>query len=265
MRLKTQLAVGSVCALVASAPVDASTFRYLSFSERVSRADLIVRGTAVEVEGFRRGSGARGPSGQKTSVAPQRAADGTPGNAAAAAPAAPVGLPVEGGSMIFTRVKLAIDEEVYGVAGSQVVLEVAGGSYGGQTLTIQGMPRFEKGKAYLLLLRRGYETAGDPVVGVNQGFFQVLTDPATGAEVLLDASGDVVIGVANDDVVVRHGAARSGRPAPQVLGAPVPDARSGAVQAGTSPDAARYWTSTEPPMPIQAFTAALRAAKEVRR
>lgn len=265
MRLKTLLAAGLVCALVGSAPAGASTFRYMSFSERVSRADLIVRGTVVEVEGFRRGSGARGPSGQKTSAAPQRAADGTPGNAAAAAPAAPVGLPVEGGSMIFTRVKLSVEEEVYGVAGSEVVLEVAGGSYGGQTLTIQGMPRFEKGKAYLLLLRHGYETAGDPVVGVNQGFFQVLTDPTTGAEALLDASGDVVVGLAQDGVVVRHGAARDGRPAPQILGAPVPDAPSGSVQAGTSPDAARYWTSTEAPMPVQAFVAAVRAAKEVRR
>jgi hypothetical protein len=161
LRLKTFLAVGSACALAGSAPARGSTFRYLSFSERVARADLIVRGTVVEVEGFQRepvGPTGAAAAAQKESASPRAARQAD--QAATAAAARPVGLPVEGGSMIFTRVKLSVDEEIHGAVGSQLVLEMAGGTYGDRALTIHGMPGFVKGKTYLLLLRRGYETAG---------------------------------------------------------------------------------------------------------
>lgn len=255
----------SVLALAPFAmPARASTIKTLSFGERVEAAELIVRGRVVDLETVYSGHRIARSDAEKDSVSPLRESD-MPGGASALASEAleaPVGLGVEGGQMLFTRVTVVVEEEVYGVAGQQIVFDIAGGRDGGRAVIVDGMPEFELGGRYLLFLRAGFEATADPVVGVYQGFFQIASGQ-NGEEILLDAQGDFVLGIENDEVRVRHNQASETRPSPTFIAGPVRDGAPGAEPATTSAEAARYWMSTETPMTARAFTDAVRAAKAV--
>ncbi|MGH9320710.1 MAG: hypothetical protein ACRD21_00945 [Vicinamibacteria bacterium] len=244
-------------------PAGASTVKNLSFAERVAQAALIVRGKVVNLEALRRGAApdARGERREKEATSPR---------AQAAAEAESLGLApeavgVEGGSMIFTRVTLEVEEEIKGVGGRQLVFEIAGGVLGGRAAIVHGMPTFERGQRYLLFLRQGYESSADPIVGVNQGFFEVVRDDFVGADVVLDSNGDFVVAVETDGIRVRRNSARATRPAPQLGAAPVPESGARLTVAGTSPEVLSYWQSSERPMSLQGFRQAIAAAQGVGR
>jgi hypothetical protein len=246
-------------------PAGASAVKNLSFSERVAGAALIVRGRVLSIEALTRGTAPveRGERRQKEAAAPKAQTAG----GAESLGLAPEALGVEGGSMIFTRITLEVEEEIKGVGGRQVVFEIAGGQLGGRAAIVHGMPTFARGQRYLVFLRPGYETAADPIVGVHQGFFEIVRDASAGADVVLDSNGDFVVAVDGDRVRVRRNAARATRQGPQLGAGPVPEsgARATLAAATTSPDVLSYWQSSERPISLQGFRQAIAAAQGVGR
>ena len=245
-------------------PAGASNVKNLSFAERVAEAALIVRGRVVSLEAVTRGTSpeASGERQQKDATSPKAPS----GDEAVGPGPAAEALGVEGGSMIFTRITLEVEEEIKGAGGSQLVFEVAGGALGGRAAVVHGMPTFVRGQRYLLFLRSGYEASADPLVGVNQGFFEIARDPSVGEDVVLDYNGDFVVAVEDDRLRLRRNAARS-RPGPQLGAAPLPEggARASFTAAGTSPEVLSYWQSAERPMSLQGFRQAIAAVQEVGR
>jgi hypothetical protein len=238
----------------------------LSFAERVSQAALIVRGRVVSLEAVSRGAAleARSERRQKESTSPKASAREQ--NLGLGPAAEEVG--VEGGSMIFTRVTLEVEEELKGLVGDQLVFEIAGGALGSRAVIVHDMPTFANGQRYLLFLRDGYEATADPLVGVNQGFFEIVSDPTLGQDVMLDSKGDFVVGVDGDNVRVRRNESRAARPAPRLGAAPVPEggAKAAALtSAKTSPEVLKYWQSTERPLSLQGFRQAVAAAQGMER
>lgn len=244
----------------------ASTIKPLSFAERIEEAALIVQGTVVSLETVRRGGddGERRGRVEKESVLPQsESAQGAGGSSGLPVGAAAVPLEVEGGSMVFTRVTFEVEDEVYGIAGRQVVFDVAGGVDGTRSVIVHGMPTFELNRRYLLFLREDFETVASPIVGVHQGFFEISTDEATGREFLLDSNGDFVVGIEGDQILLRRNELRATRPIPQLGPGPTADTGAGDSVATTSAEVQRYWQSSEPPMPISDFRGAVLTAKGV--
>ncbi len=252
----------ALAVLLGSGVVDrarASNVKNLSFAERVSAAALIVRGKVVSLEAVSRGAAPedRGERKQKEATAPRTPAAGETVGLGPAAEA----LGVEGGSMIFTRVTLEVEEELKGAGGSQLTFEIAGGVLGSRAAIVHGMPVFAQGQRYMLFLREGYEASADPLVGVNQGFFEIVPDKTAGEDVLLDANGDFVLGVEGDRLRVRWNAERATRPAPRLGAAPVPQGAKAGFTAKTSPEVLSYWQSAERPMSLQGFRQAVAAAQ----
>jgi len=129
---------------------------------------------------------------------------------------------------ILTDVTFSEREVLKGPSGAgDFVLVVLGGTVGGETLAVPGLPAFELGLTYLVFVK-GNGTTIFPVVGGPQGLFQVRRDPVTGARTVLDARG----------LPVRS---------PSVLGA---------VQAPTRGQAP---LAPAPPIPLDAFVGAIRA------
>jgi len=232
--------------------VQAAVVRPLAFDEMVRQAALIVRGSVVETRSYVRGVGVVRNEAQKDGRLPASEA-GRPGT-----PEAPQSAGTRGGRMIFTHVVLRADEAVKGEAGQTVEFDIAGGTVDGRTVWIPSMPTFDRGGDYVVFLREGYEKAGDPILGVNQGFFRVLSAGTPGA--VLNHDFDFVVAIEQNRVVPRLNAQRGAfrgaeRPIPQVAGGPVPDAGgTTATSAGT-----RYLTSTEPPLTVDQFVATIRA------
>ena len=240
-------------------PVGAASVKQLSFAERVAQAALIVRGRVVSLEAITRGTAlASGERKQKNATAPKASA----ANQSLGPGPAIEEVGVEGGQMIFTRVTLEVEEELKGAAGSQLVFEIAGGVLGNRAAIVHDMPTFAHGQRYLLFLRDGFEAAADPLVGINQGFFEIVSDPTLRQDVLLDSKGDFVVAVDGDNVRVRRNAARATRPAPQLGAAPVPEGGAKSLtSAQTSPEVLNYWQSTARPMSLQGFRQAVTAAQ----
>lgn len=84
----------------------------------------------------------------------------------------------------FTRVQVLKGS----FADSSVTLMTAGGSVGGETFEIRGLPRFRVDVSYLVFVQ-GNGTTIFPVVGGDQGMFQVKTDEATAASLVFNARG----------------------------------------------------------------------------
>ena len=123
-------------ALVFFSPAAATTVEPVTFEELVKSAERIFLGEVVAVESFRADLG-RGPR-------------------------------------IRTRVTFSIDEALRG-RGTLAVLEFLGGTVGGVTLDIPGMPRFIAGERYVVFTREGDRWV-NPVVGFSQGLFRVSRD-----------------------------------------------------------------------------------------
>lgn len=240
--------------------VAATTIRPLGFAEQVAQADAVIEGTVVEKKAVIVGlPSAPGAPMEKQHVAPQQGVAAT----ASGEPPSAVSAGVEGGEMIFTDLVVAVDATIAGHVPNRVRLRIAGGEIDGRVAIVHGMPSFDVGQKYVLFLRKGFETSGDPIVGVNQGYYRVIDEPSGGARTLLNAHSDIVIAVEDDRVIVRRNPARAGADQLQLVAPPVPDGDA-KVRAETSPEVARYWISQEPPMSPDAFADAVRASKEGR-
>jgi hypothetical protein len=225
----------------------ATTLVPMRFDEMVSAAGLVVEATVTDIR--TRTTGAILPP--------------APESSAPSSPTAPVAVGVEGGRKLFTEVTLQVNRQVGGSPASEIRLILAGGASGSDRHVVFGMPQFEMGESYVLLLRPDFERTNVPVVGVSQGFFRISRDPGSGQEMLLNAEGDIVLAVEGDRLATRHNPARAARQTPQLAAAPVPEDGSG-VSSGISPRVERYWASTETPIPPGAFLDAVQAMKEAR-
>ncbi len=253
----------------------ATTIVPLEFSVVVEQAGTVIEGTVINIQYTSTGIDIRNPLGnQKQSSPPFRpdevatdqnaepqVADVIDNTDASVAP--PQALPVEGGRMIFTEITLSIDNKIVGNTDSTVTFRVAGG-FDAETkteVTVFGMPSFELNKRYLVMLRPDFDSVADPIVGINQGFFEIVPDAQSGEDMLLNHDGDIVVAIENDIVIVRHNASRATRPLPNLAPAPVP-APGSVVQASISSEVTRYRSSVEQPMKIDNFFAAIHSAKE---
>ncbi len=239
-------------ATLLAAPLGATTLPPLSFADLVAQAHRVVVGEVTDVRTVASGQ-ALGASGGKIAAPPTR----TPRRPSVAT--APGGVGVEGGRMLFTEVTLRVDRAILGEFERTLTLRFAGGEEDGLTVVVYGMPMPELGGRYLLFLREDLVSAAVPVVGVNQGFFRVVDDAASGKELLFDEDGDLVIGIEDDRIMVRSADARSG-PGPRL--ADPPRETSGDTPAETGLEASRYWTSEEPGMPLAVFEDAVRSRRE---
>lgn len=258
--MKKSLVTAFVAVLVTihgAAPDESSgvTVRRMGFEEMVRGSSLIVQGRVLALEAFWGGGAdvAGGNEGAKTSRPPE-VGPGS-GQQPVTAPSPPVEVGTRGGRMIFTRVTMEATSTIQGSSGSVFEFVVAGGALDGRAAVIPGMPKFEVGETYLLFLRPGYQRVGDPVVGVNQGFFRVVEDPRSGLQVLLSAESDYVLGVEEDRIVTRHNPQRPGS-GPQPAGPPAADRPE--TRAQMSAEVQRYWYSTEPLMTVGDFVNAIR-------
>jgi hypothetical protein len=69
-----------------------------------------------------------------------------------------------------------------------IVFRLLGGSVDGETLKPAGFPEFQPGATYVVFCK-GNGTRIFPVVGGNQGLFQVKKDSTTGQDLVFDAYG----------------------------------------------------------------------------
>jgi len=138
---------------------------------------------------------------------------------------------------IFTYVTLEGLRVIQGTHTAPTLeLRLAGGEVNGAGERIVGMPTFAVGERVLLFVR-GNGSQLCPLVGWQQGRFDVVRDPVTGVESLTDGHGHPVVGVGGDESV-RYGA-RADAPPPTAF-AGVPDnapavGRSRAARAAVVP------------------------------
>ena len=261
--MKRSLAAGLlavVLAIAGAGPDDAVAVsaRLVGFDEMVQQASVIVQGRVLKLESVVSGGpGVPGTTArEKNTVPPAIRPETATGQQSATAVAPPVGVGTKGGRMIFTLVTMETLAAVQGAPGNVVEFYVAGGTVDGRVAVVPGTPKFEVGETYFLFLRNRYWEVGDPIVGVNQGFFRVQQDPQSGAEVLLRANADHVLGIENDRIVTRHNPNGS-RALPQMIGPPTPDHPG--VQSQASAEVQRYRQSTEPLMTVGQFVDAIRS------
>jgi hypothetical protein len=231
----------------------AATFRPLTFSEVVAQAAVIVRGQVVSTRSFRNAPARQAAAARKQTQTP----------AAAPAPPGAVQAPQSAGvrntgGMIFTEFDVQVSQYIKGSGNSIIRLTMPGGTLDGVRAWIPDLPTFKQGEDVLLFLRPGFERAGDPAVGVNQGVFRVVTNPA-GAVIVLDAAERLVTGFEDDRLVTRRNPAASTASLQLVAGdagVPIPEAPG--IAAGRSTEAVRAAASA-PPMSLNAFLSAVTA------
>lgn len=251
------LLIASLLILVCPPPATASTITPLGFGDIVAKATVAVEGTVIDLQVFSTGIDLPGSSEPKTHRAPNAGSESEA--EAQGSSAAPQEVGVEGGKMLFTQVTLAVETEIFGSAGRTVTFRVAGGDDGDLRVMVHGMPEFQLDKRYLVFLGPRFQQTAVPIVGVNQGYFEVV-QADSGEPFLLNGNGDVVIGVEDDRVIARHNPERATGPRPQLGSVPVPETGSG-VRASASPQVTRYWLSEEPQMSVADFIAIVRAEK----
>ena len=264
--------LGGVLAAALSFNSFATTVYPLGFNDLVAGADSVVIGTVVDLQVRSMGQSAASAGSSESSAPMQEpeqsqedSDDSLTGSTAATteSPGAPVSAGVEGGLMLFTRVTLSVENAVSGGSGAGTIsFDVAGGNNGEVEVTVFGMPSFEMGKKYMVFLNHKYEETKVPVVGVNQGFFEVIVDEQSGEESLRTTAGDIVVSVEGDTVVVQRGPDNAANPEAELTPPPVPDGGHADVQASMSNEVARYWQAAEAPMRLTDFVSAVRSAKE---
>ena len=93
---------------------------------------------------------------------------------------------------IVTDVTFSKVEVIKGDPGvAERTLVVLGGRVGDQTLVLPGVPSFLPGVTYLVF-SRGNGTSVFPVVGGDQGLYEIRSDPATGERLAFGARGQPV-------------------------------------------------------------------------
>lgn len=90
--------------------------------------------------------------------------------------------------VIFTSLQLLKGS----TSNTEISLMVLGGTVGAETVEVSGMPRFQTGITYLVF-SQGNGTTIFPVVGGDQGMFQIKLNPVTGENILLNSRGMPVV------------------------------------------------------------------------
>lgn len=106
-------------------------------------------------------------------------------------------------------------------ANTEITLMVLGGTVGEETLVIRGVPKFQMGITYLVFVEGNGKTIF-PVVGGDQGMFQIRRDPATGEDRVFNSRGMPITSVtAGPDATVSSATTGGGEqmPVPVTLGA----------------------------------------------
>jgi len=95
----------------------------------------------------------------------------------------------------YTYTGIEVTRCVAGSCPETVVLRHRGGNAGGTNLFIPGMPRFAPGQEVLLFLRDDYEEQAGyfSVLGMVQGFFLVIEEPASGRKIAVQQLGAVTL------------------------------------------------------------------------
>ena len=73
-------------------------------------------------------------------------------------------------------------------ANTAITLMTMGGTIGGETFEIRGLPKFQIGVTYIVF-SQGNGTTIFPVVGGDQGMFQAKADAATGESMVFNSRG----------------------------------------------------------------------------
>lgn len=94
----------------------------------------------------------------------------------------------DGRAIIKTYVTFAVARTLKGDARSVVTLEFLGGSAGGRTLTVRGMPTFTVGTEDFVFVQRN-GTQFCPLVAMMHGRYRVARDPATAAAYIARDNG----------------------------------------------------------------------------
>ncbi len=106
---------------------------------------------------------------------------------------------------IVTDVTLAVEQVTKGAQTlsdpDAVTLRFAGGQIGDVGMNVSGVPTLELGTRYVLLVHNDGTQYISPVVGMDQGIFRVVTEPATGRELVLTDSGRFIERIAGGDVI----------------------------------------------------------------
>ncbi len=97
----------------------------------------------------------------------------------------------ERGLMIYTDYVIAVEEEILGKPDSIIVMSFSGGTVNGESIFTTDTPQFEVEKTYLLF-GLANEKSFAPVVGHEQGVFNVLNDKASGKEYIVDYFGNLL-------------------------------------------------------------------------
>ncbi|HEY1110351.1 MAG TPA: hypothetical protein VGE76_17000 [Opitutaceae bacterium] len=132
-------------ALLLALPAHATTVVPPSFSDLVSKADAIHRGTVTAVDARR------------------------------------VATPDGSGSFIMTYVTVAIERTLKGAAAKELTLEFVGGTVGEKRMIVKGMPTFAVGdREFFFVQKNGVQFC--PLVAMMHGRYRVLRDEAAARE-----------------------------------------------------------------------------------
>jgi hypothetical protein len=77
-------------------------------------------------------------------------------------------------------------------ASTEISLMTMGGTIGTETMQIRGLPKFQTGNTYLIF-SQGNGTTIFPVVGGDQGMFQIRSDVVTGEKRVYSANGMPIV------------------------------------------------------------------------
>src|SRR5689334_9342663 len=90
----------------------------------------------------------------------------------------------EGGQRhIETYVTFQVEDNVKGDAGSSYTIRMLGGTVGDETMLVEGAPKFKVGDREILFVEHNYDQFV-PLVGIDNGYFQVQRDEDTGRDIL---------------------------------------------------------------------------------
>jgi hypothetical protein len=146
--------------------------------------------------------------------------------------------------------------------GASITLSYAGGKVGDIEMHASDAPTFTTGRRYLVFASDDGKTYLNPLVGGDQGLFEVVADTATRQQYVLTAEGRAVVGVTSEGNIQaapgriaaieggRMSTVTDARPVPQSVGAP--DGASPGALAETAPDLGAA-LAAQPPMALEAF------------
>jgi len=79
--------------------------------------------------------------------------------------------------MVYTYVSVVVDDPIKGDRRRTVLVRQLGGTAGGKTIWVSGMPQFKRGDEVIVFLRNRKDGTFD-IVGLNQGKYEILNNYA---------------------------------------------------------------------------------------